>query len=103
MVQQFENLFKWMVAEQRVDLSSVDIKTAADQNPSKIFPQAMCSINKSLWLQALISTMRSLLDKGTFGLASPLHLQKKGIDYRDVHSGYIFPKSEDNSNNCGKT
>jgi len=49
-------------------------QNAVDENPPKTFAQVMRSINKGLCLQALISGMRSLLDKGTFGLASPLDL-----------------------------
>ena len=75
MIQQFEDLFKRVAKEYNVDLNPVDIKLAHDEEfPPKSFIQAMRSVNKTFWFQALIAEMRSLFDKGTFGLVSTLDM-----------------------------
>ena len=73
MIEQFENLFKRMAVEYEVVPNPL-IETAQDEIPPKSFSLAMRSTNKSFWFHALVAEMRSLLDKGTFGLVSPLDI-----------------------------
>ena len=72
MVQELEDLFKRKATEYKVALDPLDIRDAQDEVPPKTFSVAMRSINKDIWFHALVAEMRSLLDKGTFGLVSPL-------------------------------
>lgn len=74
MIQQYEDLFKGIVKQYKVDLGPLDILMAHDEILPKSFSQAMRSINKSFWLHALIAEMGSLFDKGTFGLVSTLDI-----------------------------